>query len=149
MLPSEVRAKILKDHERLRQELERLEACATAGELGAPEAEALRELGESFLELLAAHMRWEDENLAPALRDADAWGKEREARLVREHAEQRAEMRSLLDRLHDSERDAARLAQDLLALVEWLRRDMEGEEKETLDPDVLRDDVVAVDASSG
>lgn len=149
MLPSEVRAKILEDHERLRRELERLEACATGAELRESEAAALRELGESFLELLAAHMRWEDQNLAPALRDADAWGEEREKRLVREHREQREEMNAILERLRDPERDVERIRQDLLALVEWLRRDMDYEEKETLDPKVLRDDVVAIDASDG
>lgn len=149
MLPSEVRAKILEDHRRLRGELGRLEATAIDGEIGEADAALLRELGESFLEQLAAHMRWEDQNLAPALRDADAWGEERERRLVTEHAEQRAQMRSLLDRLHETQRDARQLAVDLLELVEWLRRDMEHEERETLDPDVLRDDVVAIDASDG
>ncbi|MGH0034964.1 MAG: hemerythrin domain-containing protein [Myxococcota bacterium] len=149
MLPSEVRAKILEDHRRIRRELDALEARAAAGEAGAVEPDALRTLGESFLELLETHMRWEDEHLASALRDADSWGAEREKRLVREHAEQRAEMKALLERLHDPERDAEKLAADLQSLAQWLRRDMEGEEKETLDPKVLRDDVVTIDTSSG
>jgi len=149
MQPSEVREKVLEDHRRLRAELERIEASARAEDRSEDHCAALRELGESFLELLSAHMRWEDENLAPALRDADAWGEEREARLVVEHREQRAQMRQLLDRLHDSGCDAAEVAGELLGLVEWLRRDMEGEEQVTLDPDVLRDDVIAIDASDG
>ena len=149
MLPSEVRARVLDDHAHLREELDRLEGRVRAGVSNDDGARELRDMGEQILEHLAAHMRWEDVNLAPALKEADAWGDERESRMAIEHRNQRRALRELLERIRNPERAADAVARDLLEFVHWLREDMDGEERTLLDPKVLRDDVVAVDASSG
>jgi hypothetical protein len=149
MKPSEVRARILNDHERLRGDLDRLEACAS--ELGAGQAaiEELRHDAAALITHLDVHMRWEEWYLLPALRDADAWGAERAERLESDHREQRALLDFLNVRLHDETRPAALHVRDVAHLVALLRADMREEEGEMLDERVLRDDVVAIDALTG
>ena len=150
MTPSEVRKYILRDHDVLREELSSLERLAREILAGrAPEVDRLRDEGCSFHDTLARHMEWEDAHLKPILRDIDAWGEERARRLTEEHREQRELLSRSLENLRDPARDASFVARDVLALAEWLRRDMEGEEAQTLDPQVLRDDVVGIDVESG
>ena len=145
-----VRKRILEDHEVIRRHLAEVDALARralAGEDGLDGA--LRAAGESLRERFLAHLALEDAHLVPALRDSDAWGDERAARVEREHAEQRAQMERLLADLRDRRRTARELAQELLDLVEALVTDMEHEERAVLDPDVLRDDVVGVRVEGG
>ena len=145
-----IRERILQDHEVLRGQLARVDALARralAGESGLePE---LREAGESLRERFLAHLALEDAHLVPALRDSDAWGEERAARVEHEHREQRAQMEQLLADLRDGRRSGAQLAQELFDLVNALVADMEHEERAVLDPDVLRDDVVGVGVEGG
>ena len=151
LAPSEVRHRILEDHDRLRESLSELEELAR-GCLDRGEGEVLavlREKGEHFHEFLSRHIFWEDQYLAPALRDADAWGDERVKRLEEEHREQRELLADHLNRLRDPTRDVAQIARDLLLLGDLLRADMDREEKQTLDPNVLRDDVVSVGFEDG
>jgi hypothetical protein len=146
MSPSEIRTRILQDHERLRHDLDQLEACA--GELGADRGalERLRVDAAALITHLDGHMRWEEWYLLPALREADAWGVERAARLASDHRAQRELLDFLNVRLHDETRPAALVAQDVAHLVGLLRDDMREEEAEMLDERVLRDDVIAIDA---
>ena len=99
--------------------------------------------------MLARHMRWEDRHLGPALLDADAWGEERLARLRGDHREQREILAHSLERLRDSNRPGVLVTSDLRDLILMLRDDMEEEERDLLDPRVLRDDVVAIDLEAG
>jgi hemerythrin-like domain-containing protein len=150
MDPSEVRDNVLRDHVALRGMLDRIEHLAGAVDAGEPWRVAeLRVCAEGLLEALESHMGWEDRYLAPALRDADAWGEEREARLRRDHVEQREVLRDALERLRDTARPALLVAHNLLELVALLREDMDEEERALLGPDVLRDDVIAIDAETG
>lgn len=150
MDPSEVRARVLADHERLRQGLAEVEHLAEEvigsgqGLIG-----NLRQAAIDLLESLAAHMSWEDLYLAPALKDADAWGPERLARLEAEHRQQREELQELLAALEEQHRPATVLASRVLEWANTLHADMEEEEASFLDPKVLRDDVVAIDVETG
>jgi hemerythrin-like domain-containing protein len=145
MRPSEVRERVLADHEVLRQSLDDLERRAQAaiggGEDRAPE---LRADAERFLATLQRHMRWEDRFLAPALREADAWGVERAARLDAEHREQRELLHHVLEGLRDLTRPGPVVAANLLDLVRLLREDMDDEEEALVNPRVLRDDVISL-----
>jgi len=145
-----IRERILQDHEVIRRHLASVDALARralAGESGLePE---LREAGEALRERFLAHLALEDAHLVPALRDSDAWGEERAARVEHEHREQRAQMEQLLTDLRDGRRGGGELAQELLDLVDALIADMEHEERAVLDPDVLRDDVVGVAVEGG
>ena len=141
MRPSEVRRRVLADHDALRDKLSRLQKVAQQvleGErslLG-----ALRLEGEALLKLLLEHMQWEDVNLDAALRHSDAWGDERAAQLARDHREQRELLEHALRGLQDQTRPAVVLARNLVDLVDLLGEDMADEEAALLDERVLRDD---------
>ena len=150
MHPSEVRDSVLHDHGALRVSLDRLEALARAvGGGSSDHVDELRRSGRALLASLETHMHWEDLHLGPALREADAWGEEREARLREDHREQREVLALALDALRDAERPAVLVARGLLDLIVLLREDMEDEERSLLDPNVLRDDVVSIDLEAG
>ncbi|MDJ0864629.1 MAG: hemerythrin domain-containing protein [Myxococcota bacterium] len=150
MNPTEIRRRVLQDHEALRERLVALaELARQVADGDTDQARTLRGEAALFLEVLGTHMKWEDRFLRPALADADAWGKERVARLDADHREQREVLAAVLDRLLDGTRPAPLVARDVLDLVELLRRDMAEEEQDLLDPRVLRDDVVTIDGMSG
>jgi iron-sulfur cluster repair protein YtfE (RIC family) len=150
MQPSEVRHRILRDHEGLRARLVRVEELARAlrnDELR--QVGDLREAAETLLSILREHMRWEDRYLVPVLRDADAWGDERAERFEQEHREQRELLSWVVGDLQDQQKPPVVLAAHIQDLVETLRTDMDEEEAFFLDPDVLRDDVVSIDMTTG
>jgi iron-sulfur cluster repair protein YtfE (RIC family) len=141
MRPSEVRRRVLDDHEAIRAMLAEVDELARrllAGEdeLAAP----LRARGMALQARLLQHLELEEANLVPALREADAWGEERVARLLAEHAEQRAELARLLADLRDRARPARELARELRRVAKDLLVDMDHEEATALGADVLHDD---------
>jgi iron-sulfur cluster repair protein YtfE (RIC family) len=147
---SEVRHRIFSDHELLRSDLERVERLAIEV-IRAPRARLpeLRSAAEALLQRLAAHMRWEEFHLLPALREADAWGAQRAARLVRDHRSQRELFRCVHAKLGELSHPGALLAGDLRRLVAALRIDLGEEERDLLDERVLRDDPIAIDMATG
>ena len=150
MRPSQVRRRILEDHTRIREALDALEVpsrALRAGEAKAlvPAMYALRDLAQRFLD----HLDLEEAILVPALYDADAWGPERAELVASEHAEQRGELLDLLEQLARPATSPAIVGKRLLEWIEALRFDMEHEEVAVLDPDLLRDDVIAIDAYTG
>ena len=151
MRPSEVREHVLYEHETIRAMLEILEnrARQVAAKGSGPLVGPLRLEGETLLETLLTHMRWEDRFLRPALLEADAWGEERAALLDRDHKEQREMLAFVLGMVRDLSRPRDVIARNLLDLVRLLNEDMEDEEQVLLDERVLRDDVVAIEVESG
>jgi iron-sulfur cluster repair protein YtfE (RIC family) len=149
MEPSEIRSRILGDHGRLRRDLDQLEALAAAVREGRASSEVLRLDVEALVARLRVHMRWEESYLLPALHDSDAWGVERAERLVADHREQRELLDFVTARSRSVSQPEALLDRDVVHLIALLRDDMREEETDLLDERVLRDDVVAIDASSG
>lgn len=152
MQPSEIRNRVLADHDGFRESLDQLERLArgvdsvgTKGE----ERGRLCALSDALLDRLLKHMQWEEVYLQPALREADAWGEERARRMDDDHREQREMIALLLQRLRDTERPAPLIVRDVLGLVDLLRQDMVEEERDMLDERVLRDDVVGIDVEAG
>jgi hypothetical protein len=140
MEPSEVRRRILADHERLRGVLLSIESLGRGVLGGSWEAVApLRLEGETLHQMLFEHMSWEDRYLAPALRDAGAWGGERAGCLDRDHREQRELLEHTLVGLRDPSRPSLALARTMVDLVALLRTDMQDEEETILDPRLLLD----------
>ena len=150
MEPSEVRRRVLADHERLRRDVEQIEGFAREILEGLPmPLSALRAEAKELVARLRAHMHWEESYLLPALREADAWGAERSEHLVRDHREQRDRLDFIVARLDDATRPGDLVARDVVHLVDLLREDMRVEELELLDERVLRDDIVAIDVVTG
>jgi hemerythrin-like domain-containing protein len=150
MRPSEVRRTILEDHGWLRALLADVDEVARrvlAGDAGL--GARLRERGEALHGRFLRHLALEEQQLVPALRDADEWGEERAARLEIEHAAQRAQLERLLAELRDASRTGREVAVALHELVSDLVDDMDHEERTLLDERVLHDDPVATDVETG
>ena len=149
MDPSEVRKRIVGEHEQLRAHLEILEESAkVVREYGA----AVRKLTEKSQELLKdlrGHIDLEDAILVPAIREADAWGESRAQELTDHHAKQREQLTSAIDDVAAGRMAPPELAAQMLDLVAYLRRDMEHEEETYLKEDLLRDDVITIDNEAG
>lgn len=95
---------------------------------------------------LQRHLATEEALLEPVLERIDAWGPVRLDLLRAEHAHQRAVL-SLLR----SDRAAALpplvLSRRVLGLLDDIMADMDAEDRDLLDPRVLRDDIIQLDAS--
>ena len=150
MRASEVRQRILSDHDQLRRDLERVEWLAN-GPLRGPHGRLaqLRAAAEALVQRLAEHMRWEESHLLPVLRGAHAPGAQRAARLVRDHRSQRELLRCVYARLCDPSHPAVQLAGDLRRFAAALRTDLREEERDLVDERVLRDGAGALDVAVG
>ncbi len=145
-----VRERILADHENLRRLIGAIERVAGLIEDGEEDlGDSLRVLMVALFRKLKAHMQYEDEALQPILRSIDAFGEVRAEQFDREHQEQREQMGDILHAACDLRahpREVAGRARDILQRI---LVDMEYEEREFLDPDLLRDDVIAINAETG
>jgi hemerythrin-like domain-containing protein len=99
MAPSEIRERVLEDHERLRAMLDELDGLGQRFEAGEEVGLELRDQGVGLFEVFAAHLALEDSRLVPALAGLADGGPELAHRLAREHAEQRAMLPYLIGRL--------------------------------------------------
>lgn len=150
MLPSEIRERILQDHAVIRTRLGELVALIRRVHHADPKAaRLLTQRGRSFLEFFLSHLELENRLLVPTLRDTDAWGAARAERVLREHGEQSAEARTLIEALADPFESALELAEQLENFVAALEVDMAAEERGSLSRDLLRDDVVGIDVEAG
>ena len=148
--PAETRAWILQDHQNLRALLAQLEDVAQQVRDGDRRLLGpLRLEAERFMHRFEEHTLWEDRYLRPALLNADAWGQERAARLDHDHTEQRALLEDSLARLREADQPPAQVARAVLDLIALIRTDMEEEERDLLDPRILRDDVISIDTEAG
>lgn len=148
MKPSEVRARVLADHVKIRSLLNLVESLvepATAGDL--TKGFQLREKTVELYKTMYDHMAMEDELLYPAISEADAWGFLRALRLRNEHEGQRAVLSGFANIAW--RRNTVELAGAVQRLLIEIREDMEREEAELLNPDVLRDDVISIGQSTG
>lgn len=146
--PSEVRARILAEHQVLRSiyvEVEDLIGRVQEGERDADGS--LRERCRELYQTLLGHIELENTILAPALRQTDGFGPVRADELLREHERQRAVLFEALASLDDGA--ALKLVRTVQPLIVSLRIDMAHEEQALLNPDLLKDDLVAVEASTG
>ena len=125
-----------------------LAALAARLEADGPGVRALAlEHVEGLYRALRDHIDFEDHLLAPALREIDAWGPVRADELLEHHARQRLEIAVLAER--SGAESATGLARLIASLVSDLRADMTHEDCDMLSADLLRDDVVLIDAEAG
>jgi hypothetical protein len=150
MRPSEVRQRILDDHQLIKIMVSEIRDLALRIQTGEEFlAGRLRERGRNLFEQFCHHIDLEDVILIGALRDADAWGEERADELRNEHREQREVLGYLLERLIDPTQPQILMLHDLLNFTAWLGEDMKHEEETFLREDLLRDDVVGIHVNSG
>ena len=136
MTPGEARLRCLAQHEWLRANLMQTGSLARrylAGEPVAHELDVnLRRLREAYV----AHNAFELSVLEPLIRDADAWGPARVARMLEEHG---AEHQALEELLSGSTTEVALRFDDFAELVD---AHMAAEERTFLSAQVLRDDPI-------
>ena len=146
--PSEVRARVLDEHVQIRALLAELESLARRALDGDAHGGArLRATAIELYSTLDAHMSLEDALLYPAICDADAWGHVRGERMKEDHVRQRAVLRQLAE--FESCGDIVALVETMRRLATDIRDDMCSEERELLNPDLLRDDVISIAQNSG
>ena len=139
---------ILEQHEWIRIVLGRGGAAAKARlEDGAPAETVVEAIGD-LRSAMIAHLAFEESVLLPLLRDDLPLGPQRAERLLDEHMRQRAMLDAILEEAR-RQPDLATLAVKLAFLSDWLYADMLEEERSLLNPDVIRDDAVAIDQSCG
>ena len=149
--PSQVRSVILTEHKHLRGLLAQVVTSAEAllAQSSVAHWEKLREDGRILLGRLCNHIELENRILAPALRDTDSYGPLRARTLIEDHAQQRGQLEATLMLLDDPNQPMEGLAQRLLELVADVRADMAHEERDLLDPELLRDSILTTDTFTG
>lgn len=75
-----------------------------------------------------SHLRYEELELAPLIRDSDAWGPLREAAMHAEHAEQRTRLEHVCFLVESEAADEMLLSREVSSLVVALLEDMAHEE---------------------
>ena len=142
---------ILSQHTRIRELLHKAHVIAEAALDGAPPSQdAVASAIGDIRSTMEVHLTFEEAVLLPLLRADVPVGPERAARLLEEHAQQRATLAGL-------HREAVAhpllptLAAKLAFLTSWLLADMSEEERCLITPDVVRDDddCVVIDQADG
>jgi iron-sulfur cluster repair protein YtfE (RIC family) len=143
MSKSQIRSEIVAEHGELRELLPEVASLAEQFEQAAPGAHdlgrRLREAGLALYQKFAAHMDHEQQLLEPALRAAGAEGERLARRLEHEHHEQRELLDYLLTRLREQPTPTVLIARQLQNFTNFLRFEMDHEEKTLLAPEILRD----------
>ena len=147
MRPSEVRQRILEEHERLRDSIHIVRNLAREVAQGNRSRVPILQRRVVGLDTeLRTHLDLEDRHLVPVVREC--LGEEAAAVLSREHAEQRSLLECVLRRSRDERRDPLPLARELQAFSELLLEDMAREEDELIANtdlwDGLSDDAASV-----
>jgi hypothetical protein len=147
MKPTEVRARLLEQHERLREMIELAAALAEQTRHGI--ADAGRQLQRAMVELasaLARHNQDEEVLLGSILATVDAWGPVRRALMDEHHGAEHAALQNALDAAAEPGAAAADRTDEILAR---LLQHMDHEERHLLHASVLRDDCCTVDSFGG
>jgi len=147
MTHEERRQTLHAQHRQLRAAIAEVRRCAL--ELLGTESDdcaGLRSRVGALGDELERHLADEEALLEPILERIDAWGPVRLDLLRAEHAHQRAVLALLR-----SDRAAALpsllLARRVISLLDDIATDMDAEDRDLLDPRVLRDDLIQLDAS--
>jgi hemerythrin-like domain-containing protein len=150
MRPSEVRQRILDDHQLIQVMVSEIRDLALRIQAGEQSLSGkLRERGRNLYECFCQHIDLEDVILVGALRDTDSRGEERAEELRSEHREQREVLTYLLERLLDPTQQQILMVHDLLNFTAWICDDIRHEEETLLHEDLLRDDVIGIRVNTG
>lgn len=143
MEPSEIRRRILDEHHQLREQLHELALLVEEVRAGKPPG-PLRAALLDTTDTLLAHMKTEDEILAPALLETDAWGPWRVSQMKAHHERDRERVEGLRRALQDDVVDSDALVRAAVGLIAELHAEMADEDKTLLHPDILKDDLISI-----
>ena len=130
----DVHATILRQHAEIRARFRGLDASATST---ASTAAYLRVSLFRLAALLESHLRYEELELVPRIRDLDAWGAVREAAMLTEHAEQRTRLEHACFLAESEATGNADLSREVSWLVVSLLDDMAREERQIVELEQL------------
>jgi len=105
----------------------------------------LLELVDRLADGLEAHNRYEEQLLEPLLREADVWAPERIAQMLEHHRNEHAMLVAEWRRLTRAGESLGDLATSVYGVANSLYQHMDLEEREYLNPRLLRDDLVATE----
>jgi len=144
---AKIRRIILAEHDVLRRSLHEISELLDKVVKGdAPAQEEAHHKVQALLKAFMKHIEHEEQILVPVLEKSDAGGVERATSMGEEHKAQRKIVTHLAG--VQPSRDPTGWAAEVRVFIEDLLVDMAAEEKNSLAPTVLRDDIIAVDGSS-
>ena len=139
MQPSKLLTELTKQHDAIRQIMDRCEQLADELDEGRGDPSQLtREVAKLRL-AFDAHNRFEEQLLRPVLREMDAFGDVRIDRMIADHV---GEHHAVREQLGDGPTAMLRSA------IDTLRVHLQAEERYFLSSKVLRDDLVTVEPGS-
>jgi len=122
-----VNARVFEEHVEIRARLQGLGAYAAASS-SPMTGVVLRVSLLRFTRFFDAHLQFEEREVAPRIRELDAWGPVRESRMLDEHVEQRMRLARICGMAEDPSTDTSELAFEIMLFVATLLGEMEGEE---------------------
>lgn len=139
MRRAEIRARILADHDEIRDVLDEIDRLRQRFEQdGSDVGEEIRRVGVGLIEVFAVHLDLEESLLLPVLQTVPERGEQMAARLAHEHKEQRELLDYLMNRLEQSTRPTTLITRELGAFASYVRADMDHEESTILRENLLR-----------
>lgn len=148
-LPTQVRERVMADHEQLRGTIRRARTLARSVNDDPATFDAFAVAAGELLSAVSDHLDLEDEILVPVLDSIDAWGPERAKRLAAEHAEQREVLARTQDELGSEDRDPLDIARGIERFIVRLEADMAIEEKTTLSDELFAAFPIRTDFGGG
>lgn len=141
MTPSEVRKTIQQEHLDLRDKLSHLEKL-----IAKKEHSQIEKTFKDFSEKFVKHIENEERILIPALRNTTGWGDVRGDMMKNEHISQRERLKNLTSTI--AQQNFNKYSPELEDFIRAIYADIDKEEKDFLNPNVLKDDVITVDVGS-
>jgi hypothetical protein len=141
MQPSVVRKIILEEHRLIREKLEAIHLL-----IENKHEQALKNAVDEFAHFFLKHLATEDKILRPVLATIDSWGAVRVEALNKEHLEQTQELKRLNSLIQG--KALTEYESTLKSFVRAVLLDMAHEEKDFLNSDVLKDDIITAGSCS-
>lgn len=149
LLPSEVREKVLAQHREIEEMLAELQAGLSESQQSPQTwAEQAKRCAYALRGVLELHMKFEEEQLVPAIQEADGFGPERARHILSEHEEQREALDAIVESILSAGSNE-RLVKGIEELATMLRSDMQQEECNYVNAKLLRDSVIPTDTFGG
>lgn len=143
-----VRGRVRAEHAILRSLSNALVAVAREATCDGKQLPYVQSILGQLASELELHLEFEERELIPILREADAWGPVRVEAISEEHSQQRTLIRALVENARGP-CDIGALAEELGRFVESFARDMAEEEEHLLNADALGEESVVLEQTDG